>query len=178
MLFGGATLPPAETLIVEGVLLPPEEALPLLPAEDGVTESEEVTPPPPLLVGAGPCGEKALSFGGFISMRKRKDFAALPAETLVVEDELLLPEEEPPLAEDVLAAREEVPPPLLLFGAGLFGAGALSFGGSIFKLAGRPVIEMNLPNANDPDVPGVARVRIALFKAVSLRVPDREPVAL
>ena len=97
-----------------------------------------------------------------------------PTETLVVEDELLLPEEEPPLAEDVLAASEEVPPPLLLFGAGLFGAGTLSFGGSIFKLAGRPVIEMNLPNANDPEVPGVARVRIALFKAVSLRVPDRD----
>ena len=97
-----------------------------------------------------------------------------PTETLVVEDELLLPEEEPPLAEDVLAASEEVPPPLLLFGEGLFGAGALSFGGSIFKLAGRPVIEMDLPNANDPEVPGVARVRIALFKAVSLRVPDRD----
>ena len=46
MLLGGAILPPAETLIVEGVLLPPEEALPLLPAEDGVTESEEVLPPP------------------------------------------------------------------------------------------------------------------------------------
>ena len=108
-----------------------------------------------------------------------------PTETLVVGDELLFPEEEPLLAEDVpllaedvLAASEEVPPPLLLFGAGLFGAGALSFGGSIFKLAGRPVIEMNLPNANDPDVPGVARVRIALFKAVSLRVPDSEPVVL
>ena len=102
-----------------------------------------------------------------------------PTETLVVEDELLLPEEAPPppLVEDGLAASEEVPPPLLLFGAGLFGAGALSFGGSIFKLACRPVIEMDLPNANDPDVPGVARVRIALFKAVSLRVPDREPVA-
>ena len=102
-----------------------------------------------------------------------------PTETLVVEDELLLPEEAPPppLVEDVLAESEEVPPPLLLFGAGLFGAGALSFGGSIFKLAGRPVIEMDLPNANDPDVPGVARVRIALFKAVSLRVPDSEPVA-
>ena len=96
-----------------------------------------------------------------------------PTETLVVEDELLLPEEEPPLVEDGLAASEEVLPPLLLFGAG-----TLSFGGSIFKLAGRPVIEMNLPNANDPDVPGVARVRIALFKAVSLRVPDKEPVAL
>ena len=110
MLLGGAIFPPAETLIVEGLLLlPPEEALPPLPAEDGVTESEEVPPPPPLLVGAGPCGEKALSFGGFISMPKRKDFAALPAETLVVEDELLLllPEEEPPL----------------LVGAGLFGAG-------------------------------------------------------
>ena len=109
MLLGGAILPPAETLIVEGVLLPPEEALPLLPAEDGVTESEEVPPPPPLLVGAGP-----------------------------------------------------------------FGAWALNLGGSIFKLVGRPVIEMDLPNAKDPNLPGVARVRIALFKAVSLRVPDRD----
>ena len=109
MLLGGAILPPAETLIVEGVLLPPEEALPLLPAEDGVTESEEVPPPPPLLFGAGP-----------------------------------------------------------------FGAGTLSLGGSIFKLVGRPVIEMDLPNAKDPNLPGVARVRIALFKAVSLRVPDRD----
>ena len=42
MLLGGATLPPAETLIVEGVLLPPEEALSLLPDEDGPTASEEV----------------------------------------------------------------------------------------------------------------------------------------
>ena len=109
MLLGGAILPPAETLIVEGVLLPPEEALPLLPAEDGVTESEEVLPPPPLLFGAGP-----------------------------------------------------------------FGAGALNLRGSIFKLVGRPVIEMDLPNAKDPNLPGVARVRIALFKAVSLRVPDRD----
>tara|TARA_B100000941_G_scaffold70965_1_gene48160 strand:- start:87 stop:428 length:342 start_codon:yes stop_codon:yes gene_type:complete len=109
MLLGGAILPPAETLIVEGVLLPPEEALPLLPAEDGVTESEEVLPPPPLLFGAGP-----------------------------------------------------------------FGAGALNLRGSIFKLLGRPVIEMDLPNAKDPNLPGVARVRIALFKAVSLRVPDRD----
>ena len=32
--------------------------------------------------------------------------------------------------------------------------------------------------ARDPEVPGVTRVRVALFKAVSLRVPDREPVAL
>ena len=111
MLLGGAILPPAETLVVEDelLLLPGEEALPLLPAEDGLTASEEV-PVPPLLLGSGPCGEKALSFGGFIFMPKRKDFAALPAETLVVEDELLLllPEEEPPL----------------LVGAGLFGAGA------------------------------------------------------
>ena len=89
-----------------------------------------------------------------------------PTETLVVEDELLLPEEEPPLVEDGLAASEEVPPPLL------FGAGP--FGGSIFKLVGRPVIEMDLPNAKDPNLPGFARVRIALFKAVSLRVPDRD----
>ena len=119
MLLGGAILPPAETLIVEGLLLlPPEEALPLLPAEDGPTASEEV-PVPPLLLGSGPCGEKALSFGGFIFMPKRKDFAALPAETLVVEDELLLllPEEEP-----LLLLPEEEPP--LLLGAGLFGAGA------------------------------------------------------
>ena len=110
MLLGGAILPPAETLVVEDeLLLLPGEALPLLPAEDGLTASEEV-PVPPLLLGSGPCGEKALSFGGFISMLKRKDFAALPAETLAVEDELLLllPEEEPPL----------------LVGAGLFGAGA------------------------------------------------------
>ena len=109
MLLGGAILPPAETLVVEDELLLPGEALPLPPAEDGLTASEEV-PVPPLLLGSGPCGENALSFGGFILMPKRKDFAALPAETLVVEDELLLllPEEEPPL----------------LVGAGLFGARA------------------------------------------------------
>ena len=109
MLLGGAILPPAEPLVVEDELLLPGEALPLLAAEDGLTASEEV-PVPPLLLGSGPCGEKALSFGGFIFMPKRKDFAALPAETLVVEYELLLllPEEEPPL----------------LVGAGLFGAGA------------------------------------------------------
>ena len=65
MLLGGATLPPAETLIVEGVLLPPEEALSLLPDEDGPTASEEV-PAFPLLLCSGPCGENALSFGGFI----------------------------------------------------------------------------------------------------------------
>ena len=108
MLLGGAILPPAETLVVEDelllllilLLLLPGEALPLLPAVDGLTASEEV-PVPPLLLGSGPCGEKALSFGGFIFMPKRKDFAALPAETLVVEEE-----------------------PLLLVGAGLFGAGA------------------------------------------------------
>ena len=108
MLLGGATLPPAETLIVEGVLLPPEEALSLLPDEDGPTASEEV-PAFPLLLGAGP-----------------------------------------------------------------FGARAVNFGGSIFKLVGRPVIEMELPNAKDPNLPGFARVRIALFKAVALRVPDRD----
>ena len=32
--------------------------------------------------------------------------------------------------------------------------------------------------ARDPVFPGVTRVRVALFKAVSLRVPDKEPVAL
>ena len=32
--------------------------------------------------------------------------------------------------------------------------------------------------ARDPEAPGVASVRVALFKAVSLRVPDRESVAL
>ena len=97
-----------------------------------------------------------------------------PAETLVVEEELLLPEEEPLLVEDGLAASEEVLPPPLLFGAGPFGARAVNFGGSIFKLVGRPVIEMELPNAKDPNLPGFARVRIALFRAVSLRVPDRD----
>ena len=102
-----------------------------------------------------------------------------PTETPIVEDELL-PEEAPPapLVEDGLAASEEGPPPALLLGEGPFGTVALNLGGSIFKLVGRPVIEMDLPNANDPDLPGVARVRIALFKAVSLRVPDRESVAL
>ena len=90
MLLGGAILPPAEPLVVvDELLLLPGEALPLLPAEEGLTASEEV-PVPPLLLGSGPCGEKALSFGGFIFMPKTKDFAALPAETLVVEDELLL----------------------------------------------------------------------------------------
>ena len=100
-----------------------------------------------------------------------------PAETLIVEGVLLPPEEALPLllAEDGVTESEEVPPPPpLLFGAGPFGAGALNLRGSIFKLLGRPVIEMDLPNAKDPNLPGVARVRIALFKAVSLRVPDRD----
>ena len=100
-----------------------------------------------------------------------------PAETLIVEGVLLPPEEALPLllAEDGVTESEEVPPPPpLLFGAGPFGAGALNLRGSIFKLVGRPVIEMDLPNAKDPNLPGVARVRIALFKAVSLRVPDRD----
>ena len=100
-----------------------------------------------------------------------------PAETLIVEGVLLPPEEALPLllAEDGVTESEEVPPPPpLLFGAGPFGAGALNLRGSIFKLVGIPVIEMDLPNAKDPNLPGVARVRIALFKAVSLRVPDRD----
>ena len=100
-----------------------------------------------------------------------------PAETLIVEGVLLPPEEALPLllAEDGVTESEEVPPPPpLLFGAGPFGAGALNLRGSIFKLVGRPVIEMDLPNAKDPNLPGFARVRIALFRAVSLRVPDRD----
>ena len=100
-----------------------------------------------------------------------------PAETLIVEGVLLPPEEALPLllAEDGVTESEEVPPPPpLLVGAGPFGPRALNLGGSIFKLVGRPVIEMDLPNAKDPNLPGVARVRIALFKAVSLRVPDRD----
>ena len=31
--------------------------------------------------------------------------------------------------------------------------------------------------AREPAAPGVTRVRVALFKAVSLRVPDSEPMA-
>ena len=98
-----------------------------------------------------------------------------PAETLIVEGVLLPPEEALPLllAEDGVTESEEVPPPPpLLFGAGPFGAGALNLRGSIFKLVGRPVIEMDLPNAKDPNLPGIARVRIESFKAVSLRFPD------
>tara|TARA_B100001564_G_scaffold190981_1_gene160431 strand:+ start:477 stop:848 length:372 start_codon:yes stop_codon:yes gene_type:complete len=107
MLLGGAILPPAETLIVEDELLLPEGPLPP-PVEGGLAASEEVLPPP-LLVGAELFGAGALNFGGLISkiagIPKRKDFAALPAETLLVEDELLLllPEEAP----------------LLLFGEGV-----------------------------------------------------------
>ena len=32
--------------------------------------------------------------------------------------------------------------------------------------------------ARDSEAPGVTSVRVALFKAISLRVPDRESVAL
>ena len=95
-----------------------------------------------------------------------------PTETLVNEDELLLPEEELPLVEDGLATSEEVPPLPLIVGAGPFGAGALILGVSIFKLVGIPVIEIDLPNAKDPNLPGIARVRIELFKALSLSFPD------
>ena len=99
---------------------------------------------------------------------------APPEETLVLEGVLLLPEEvpPPPLDEGLLAVIEEVGPPPLLVGAGPLGAGALILGVSIFKLAGIPVIEMDLPNAKDPNLPGIARVRIESFKAVSLRFPD------
>ena len=116
MLLGGAILPPAETLVVEDeLLLLPREALPLLPAEDGLTASEEV-PVPPLLFGAVPCGAKVLSFGGSIFFPKRKDFAAFTAETLVVEDELLLPEEAPLLLveDELLLLLPEEAPPLLV----------------------------------------------------------------
>tara|TARA_B100000475_G_C14723820_1_gene198775 strand:- start:13 stop:345 length:333 start_codon:yes stop_codon:yes gene_type:complete len=101
-----------------------------------------------------------------------------PADTLVVEGLLLLEERPPPPVEDGLAASEEVPPPPRLVGAGPLGTGGMNFGGSILKSVGIPVIEMDLPNAIEPNVPGVARVRVALFKAVSLRVPASEPVAL
>ena len=99
---------------------------------------------------------------------------APPEETLVLEGVLLPPEEvpPPPLDEELLAVIEEVGPPPLLVGAGPLGAGALILGVSIFKLTGIPVIEMALPNAKDPNLPGIARVRIESFKAVSLRFPD------
>tara|TARA_A100001011_G_C13674170_1_gene580875 strand:- start:45 stop:383 length:339 start_codon:yes stop_codon:yes gene_type:complete len=99
---------------------------------------------------------------------------APPEETLVLEGVLLPPEEvpPPPLDEGLLAVIEEVGPPPLLVGAGPLGAGALILGVSIFKLAGIPVIEMDLPNAKDPNLPGIARVTIESFKAVSLRFPD------
>tara|TARA_S200000501_G_scaffold192255_1_gene181089 strand:+ start:244 stop:576 length:333 start_codon:yes stop_codon:yes gene_type:complete len=99
---------------------------------------------------------------------------APPEETLVLEGVLLPPEDvpPPPLDEELLAVIEEVGPPPPLVGAGPLGAGALILGVSIFKLAGIPVIEMDLPNAKDPNLPGIARVRLESFKAVSLRFPD------
>ena len=99
---------------------------------------------------------------------------APPEETLVLEGVLLPPEDvpPPPLDEELLAVIEEVGPPPPLVGAGPLGAGTLTLGVSIFKLAGIPVIEMDLPNAKDPNLPGIARVRLESFKAVSLRFPD------
>ena len=97
-----------------------------------------------------------------------------PEETLLVEAVLLPPEEvlPPPLVEGLLAVIEEVGLPPLLVAVGPFGAGALILGVSIFKLVGIPVIEIDLPNAKDPNLPGIARVRIELFKALSLSFPD------
>tara|TARA_Y100000991_G_C21856700_1_gene299112 strand:+ start:394 stop:726 length:333 start_codon:yes stop_codon:yes gene_type:complete len=95
-----------------------------------------------------------------------------PEETLLVEAVLLPPEEVPPLVEGLLAVIEEVGLPPLLVAVGPFGAGALILGVSIFKLVGIPVIEIDLPNAKDPNLPGIARVRIELFKALSLSFPD------
>ena len=95
-----------------------------------------------------------------------------PEETLLVEAVLLPPEEVPPLVEGLLAVIEEVGLPPLLVAVGPFGAGALILGVSIFKLAGIPVIEIDLPNAKDPNLPGIGRVRIELFKALSLSFPD------
>ena len=95
-----------------------------------------------------------------------------PEETLLVEAVLLPPEEVPPLVEGLLVVIEEVGLPPLLVAVGPFGAGALILGVSIFKLVGIPVIEIDLPNAKDPNLPGIARVRIELFKALSLSFPD------
>ena len=95
-----------------------------------------------------------------------------PEETLLVEAVLLPPEEVPPLVEGLLAVIEVVGLPPLLVAVGPFGAGALILGVSIFKLVGIPVIEIDLPNAKDPNLPGIARVRIELFKALSLSFPD------
>ena len=95
-----------------------------------------------------------------------------PEETLLVEAVLLPPEEVPPLVEGLLAVIEEVGLPPLLVAVVPFGAGALILGVSIFKLVGIPVIEIDLPNAKDPNLPGIARVRIELFKALSLSFPD------
>ena len=99
-----------------------------------------------------------------------------PEETLLVEAVLLPPEEvlPPPLVEGLLAVIEEVGLLPLLVGVGPFGAGALILGVSIFKLTGIPVIEIDLPNAKDPNLPGIGRVRIELFKALSLSFPDNE----
>ena len=62
MLVGAATAPPEETLVLEGVLLPPEE-VPPPPLDEGLLAVIEEVGPPPLLVGAGPLCAGALILG-------------------------------------------------------------------------------------------------------------------
>ena len=81
-----------------------------------------------------------------------------PSETLICEGPL------PPLRK-VEGFAELVSLPLIV-SEGRFGVATLVLG--VSNIVGIPVIEMDFPNAS----PGVARVRIALLKALSLRFPD------
>ena len=101
-----------------------------------------------------------------------------PEETILVEAVLLPPEEvpPPPLDEGLLAVIEEVRLPPLLVAVGPLGAGALILGVSIFKLVGMPVIEIDLPNAKDPNLPGIARVRIESVSYTHLTLPTNRCV--
>ena len=51
-------------------------------------------------------------------------------------------------------------------------------GASIWKLSGNPAIDIDLPNDNDPDSPGVKRERLALFNAASLISPLAKEIPL
>ena len=107
----------------------------------------------------GPPSETLICEGTLPPLRKVEGFAELVSPSLKVSEGPL------PLLRKVEGFAELVSLPLIVC-EGRFGVATLILG--VSNLVGIPVIEMDFPNA----LPGVARVRIALLKALSLIFPD------